>query len=211
MSLSARSLAVAAALVVGGQAEAGWYAAPTAKWASFAARPLADEPTPNYLGYGGALSLGYSAQQAFDFGVFGSYIPGRHGVASFGKDDVSLVSYGGELGVRVAESVYFGLKGGVSTYHLYGKPGEDEVPGRWHGPSGGVSIGAVAKTSKESFFHATFDVMQHVLEADDEEDGQGKRRFDSFSISLSYMFNSYDSRLIGPAIFKDFLDSIISY
>lgn len=192
-------------------AHAGVYFAPAVRWASFAARAESGEATPNYYGYGGALSLGYSVKQRVDIGAYGAYIPGRRKHAEFGADDASLVSYGGELGFRIAESVYFGLRGGSSSYQLYTRTDAAELGGLWRGPSVGFSIGAVAKLTKQSYFQTTLDVMQHILEADDETDGPGKRRFDSFGISLTYLFNGYDTSMIEDSIFKDFLDSAIFF
>lgn len=190
-------------------AEAGWYAAPAVKWATFAARPDGDEPTPNYYGYGGALALGYSAKQVFDLGAYGQYLPGTRGEANPKKAQTSLLSYGGELGFRIAESVYLGFRGGASTYHLLSADPErtGELEGTWHGPSGGIGLGAVSKVTKQSFVQTTVEFMQHVMARTDAPDS-GKRRFDSFALSVQYVFNSEKSYGIENTIFKDFLDSM---
>src|SRR5690349_11298233 len=99
-------------------AQAGWYLMPRAEWAAYAPRPEASEPTPNLYSLGGELSTGYSVRQAFDLGVYGIYAPGNLAHAQFGKGDAILVSYGGEMGIRFAESVYLGFKGGSGTYRL---------------------------------------------------------------------------------------------
>ena len=44
-------------------AEAGILISPAAKWTTFAARPTNTESTPNYYGYSGELSVGYSFGQ----------------------------------------------------------------------------------------------------------------------------------------------------
>lgn len=199
------------AISVATSARAGVYLAPSVKWASFAARSVEGESTPNYYGYGGALSLGYSLKQVVDLGAYGTYIPGKRKQAEFGADDATLVSYGGELAFRFGQTVYFGLRGGPSSYHLLARTDTSELGGLWTGSSAGFSIGAVAKLSKQSFFQTTLDVMQHVLTADDEANGTGERRFDSFGISLTYMFNSFDSSAIEDTIFKDFLDSAVFF
>lgn len=188
------------------QAFAGAYVAPSVKWAAFAARPQSDEATVNYYGYGGGASFGYSLAQKIDLGLFGTYIPGHRQEAVPGKDDASLVSYGVEFASRFADSVYVGFRGGVSTYHLFKAKEETEISGEWHGPSGGFSVGAVVKLSKQSLLLTTFDMAHHVLTASDSDDGESKRRFDSFSISLTYMFNYFDTTSIENTIIRDFLN-----
>ncbi len=207
------ALAATSALLAWGQpALAGWYVSPAVKWSTFATRPEGNEPTPNYYGYGGNFSLGYSAKQVFDFGAYGQYVPGTRQHADLGKADATLVSYGGELGFRIAESVFLGFRGGASDYHLMSADPTrtDELKGKWHGPSGGIALGAVSKVSKQSIFQTNFEVMEHVLHAEDAGD-LGKRRFDSFALSVQYIFNSEKSFLIENTIFKDFLDSMVFF
>jgi hypothetical protein len=196
-------------LAFAGTAEAGWYVTPAVKWSSFAARPEGNEPTPNYYGYGGALSFGYSAKQVFDLGAYGQYLPGTRREADPSDVQASLVSYGGELGLRIAESVYLGFRGGASTYHMM-KPDPtraDELTGTWSGSSGGMALGAVSKVSKNSFFQTSVEFMQHVV-ANAKDSDLGKRRFDSFALSVQYVFNSEKSYLIENTMFKNFLDSM---
>jgi hypothetical protein len=212
--LSARCLNLILAAVVlssASFAEAGFLLAPGAKWATFSARPEGAEATPNYYGYGGELTLGYSAHQVFDIAVFGSYIPGRRKSPEFGADDVSLVTWGGVLGFRFASSVYLGFKGGQSAYSVQKITDETEISGRYEGLGGGVSIGAISALSKQTFLQTTFDIMHHVLTSTGEvADGESapKRRFDAVSISVAYVYNGYSSSFVQNKIFKSFLDSI---
>lgn len=200
----------AAALASASQAEAGLLLAPAAKWCTFSARPEGTEATPNYYGYGAELTFGYSAEQVFDIAVFGSYIPGRRKSPAFGADDVSLVSYGGVLGFRFASSVYLGFKAGTSAYSVQKLTDEKELAGRYEGPSGGISIGAISALSRQNFLQTTFDIMHHVLTSTDEAAGGTvrKRRFDAVSISLAYVFNGYSSSVVQNKMFKSFLGSI---
>lgn len=190
-------------------AEAGWYVTPSIKWGTFAARPEGEEPTPNYYGYGGSFSFGFSAKQVFDLGAYGQYLPGTRKEANPSDVDATLVSYGGELAFRIAESVYLGFRGGASDYHLLSPDPErtDELQGKWDGASGGMAIGAVSRAGKNSFFQTSVEFMQHVVAKSDDADS-GKRRFDSFALSVQYVFNSEKSYLIENTIFKDFLDSM---
>lgn len=192
-------------------ARAGWYLAPEARWGVFAARPEAGENTPNYYGYGGTLSFGYSPRQMVDIGAYGSYLPGALKHAEIGKDDATLVSYGGELGFRIADAVYLGFRGGPDKYRL-NQPSDDperpELAGKWTGVCGGLSLGAVMRASKQFIVQTTLDVMHHVVKQEDEPE-LGKRRFDEFSVGLTFMLNSHKAYLIENSIFKDYLDSIV--
>ena len=96
-----------------------------------------------------------------------------------------------------------------STYHLLGADPErtDELKGKWSGPSGGMAIGAVSKTGKNSFFQTSVEFMQHVV-ANSDDPSLGKRRFDSFALSVQYVFNSEKSYLIENSILGTFLDSM---
>ncbi len=193
-------------------AEAGWYVSPAMKWGSFAARPEGSEPTPNYYGYGGSFAFGYSAKQVFDLGAYGQYLPGSLREANPSEVDATLISYGGEIAFRIAESVYLGFRGGSSTYHLLDSDPEraDELKGKWSGPSGGMAIGAVSKTAKNSFFQTSLEFMQHVV-ANSDDSSLGKRRFDSFALSVQYVFNSEKSYLIENSILGNFLDSMVFF
>jgi hypothetical protein len=217
--MTAIGLFIAAALASGaalwaGEARAGWYLAPAVKWVSFAARPVDDEATPNYYGIAGAGSFGYSVGQVLDLAGFGQYVPGARGGAGFAKDDASLVSYGGEVGLRLAEQVYLGVRGGLGAYRLYHPrgagdgEGEGELSGKWNGSAGGFAIGALAKLSKESYLQTTLEVMHHVLTNASDKD-LGKRRIDSFGIGFAYVFNGYSSSFLDNSLFKNFLDSMI--
>jgi hypothetical protein len=199
-------------------AEAGLLISPVAKWTTFAARPTGTEATPNYYGYAGELGLGYSVGQVFDLTAFGSYTPGRRKNAKLGEDDVSLITYGGGTALRFASAVYLGFKFGHSIYSPQNVSEENEIVRRYEGLGGGVAIGAISPTSKQSFVQTTFELMHHVLTSSDRsddstnEDGSSAtkltRRFDSVSIALAYVYNSNSSDRIQNKVFQGFLDSI---
>ena len=95
MGLLPNQLALAGALV-----------SPGVHWKSFSFRPLEQEPTPNYFGYGGSLRLGYSWAQVLDMALFGSYTPSQLN----GADDPMAASAvhrfaGVALGVRIKQSI----------------------------------------------------------------------------------------------------------
>jgi hypothetical protein len=190
-------------------AEAGVYVSPSLRWASFSARPQAEEKTPNYYGYGAGLQLGYSFGQVFDVGGFGTYLPARIGSAAPDGADAKLSLFGGELGFRIADSVYFALRGGASFYELLEQRRDDELTGAWRGPAFGFALGAVRRLSKQSFVQTSFELMHTIVErgASDEADA-GKRRLDSFGVSLAYLFNAQSSYRVQSAIFQNFIDAL---
>jgi hypothetical protein len=206
------ALVAALSLAAGAPAaRAGFYLMPRAAWAAYAPRPEGSEPTPNLYSIGGEVSAGYSARQALDFVFFGEDLPGSLAHARFGAGDASLVSYGGELGLRFAESVYVGFKGGLATYRLSHQSSVDELTGTWRGEGGGFALGAVERTSKTGFVQTTVEFMHYVLGSGE---AGGKRRLDSFSLGAAYMWNSKGdaaSNAIENTIFKNFLDSIIFF
>jgi hypothetical protein len=193
-------------------ARAGWYLMPRAEWSEYAPRPLAGEATPNLYSAGGELSTGYSIRQALDLGIFGQDQPGALGHAQFGKSDASLVSYGGELGLRFAESVYLGFKGGLGKYSLSTQGAPGELTGSWSGGGGGLAIGAVQRVTKSGFIQTTVEFMHYTLSGQGPVAGS-KRQLDSFSLGLAYMFNRQGDAgsAIENTMFKDFLDTIIFF
>ena len=196
------------------RAEAGLLISPAVKWTTFAAVPTGSESTPNYYGYSGDLSVGYSVGQVFDLTAFGSYTPGRRKKAEFAEDDVSLITYGGGTAFRFASSVYLGFKFGKSVYSPQKVSDENEIVRRYEGHGGGVAIGAISPMSKQSFVQTTFELMHHVLTSSDQSsDGSGldsglTRRFDSVSLALAYVYNANSSDRVENKVFQGFLNSI---
>jgi hypothetical protein len=217
-------------------ASAGTYATLGFRSAQFAAQPIGEEPTPNYFSYGPRLSLGYSLRQVLDFGLFATVLPGSRFHASVPAHDARLVTGGGEIALRIAQSVYAALYGGRSEYRLVrGASGPQrgmELEGKHLGSGGGFSLGALMPLSKESFFMVSLDFEQHhfrlpssffafdqserakafpeesSVTSQTEPDKNPRRVLECFGVSVSYAFNSYKSDLIDNSIFADFLDSV---
>lgn len=197
-------------------AHAGWYASPSLAWASLASRPLASEATPNYYGYKVATSFGYSLSQVLDLGAFYSYLPAQLNAAKLGGRDILLTSYGGEMALRLGESVYIGLRGGLASYELRTRKHLDEVGGQWTGPAGGIALGAVKKLTKQSFIQTSLELMHTITQRrknDDQDEAltgeePRRRRFDSLAISVAYVFNQHDSNRPDFAIIRDFIDTL---
>jgi hypothetical protein len=183
------------------------------KWSTFSFRPVDDEPTPNYAGVGAGLSLGYSARQILDIGLFANYLPGASDHSQMGKEEARLVVYGGELALRISNAVYIGLRGGTSDYRLVDSQSESDVHGTYKGAAGGISLGALQPIAKRHFFQTSLDVTSAVVENSGEvEEGETKkRRIDAISFSLTYVYNGHKSYLIESSLFNSFLDSVLFF
>lgn len=206
-------LALALSALSAGQARAGVLVSAAAKWGSFAARPLDSEPTPNYYGLGLGMNFGYSFSQVFDVTFFSHYLPAHLEASKLGAEGAHMFSYGGEIGLRFSQSVFLAIRAGSGRYKLIQEQQSDdleEVAGSWQGPAGGFSVGAVHPLDKENFFQTSLDVL-HAITVDNDNLVDGKRRFDLFTISVSYVFIGYKSRLMDNSIFSDFIDSVIFY
>lgn len=189
-------------------AHAGMLIAPSAKWANLAFRPKTEEDTPNYYGYGGGLSLGYSIKQKFDLGLFANYLPGTRGGAKFGKTDAQLIFYGGEMALRLFSTIYLGVRGGLADYQLRKTTDTIDIPGHWSGGGGGFSLGAFFATSKRTFWQASIDIMMASIGSNDPQ-VVDKRTVEAFSLSIAYVYNGYESYGIENNIFGDYLKSFI--
>lgn len=189
----------------GDAARAGWLVVPGMYWQTYSVRPLAAEQTPNYTGYGARLTLGYSVNQVLDFGLFGA---GGSGARDSGglPGESQLGWYGGELGLRLAEAVYFGLRGGQAVYNLDSAEFEGEPLGQWLGVGGGVSLGAILKMSRRTAWQVTFD-LSHAELAAPTPAGE-PRHLDAVSLTIGYVFNGFHNSRIENTIFKDYLDHL---
>lgn len=197
-------------LLFSGEAWAGWLISPSLSWQSFSFRPEETEPTPNYYSYAPGLSLGYSIAQVIDLAMWGQYAPSQQKNAAFFADDAVLYGYGGELGFRIAESVFIGLRGGPVSYQLFNQTKDYEVGGRWSGTMGGASLGAIFEVSKIHFWQLSLDMAHAVVtneKADSDANKDTERRIDVFSVTLSYVFNGNSSGT-GFGFLGNFLDSL---
>ncbi len=202
-ALAAISLCLASAPL-----QAGVLLSPAARWQSIAFRPIDAETTPNYYGYGGSITAGYSFGQDFDLAGYFAYTPATREEAQFGKEDALLMSYGIELALRFNNSVYFALRGGEATYRLLGPALEGEVAGRWAGPVFGVSLGAIQPFNKQNFLQASLDLAYATMARAD-ADSDADRKLDAFSVTLAYVFNAKDNLFGG--VFRDFVNSFSGF
>ena len=181
-------------------------------WESYTFKPLAEEPTPNYRGYGATGIFGYSIDQAVDCDLFGSYLPSRPGAASLGKESARLYAVGAGFALRMEESIYIGIHGGRYDYKMiHLTPGvEGEIGDEWQGPGGTISIGAFIVRRKENMSQITFDLGSAILKPLHAlADGtKPQRHIDTFSVSVKLIFNRFESNRFSSLFNSGFLGSI---
>ncbi len=188
-------------------ASAGMLASGAMKWQTLAMRPLTDEPTPNYYGYGLELQVGYSFARKWDLALYTSYTPMRLSSAAFGADDLVTFDYGIVTGLRLAETVYLGLRGGWLHYDLTNKIKPEETDGNWRGFCGFFEVGTFWSLRKADALQVGVLVGHGGLERLDQDD---KKRFiDTFGVTMTYVYNKVDTVKFGNSFISDFVDSLI--
>ena len=200
-------------VLLASSAYAGVLIAPSVKWSIFAFEPEDTENTPNYEGITGELKAGYSFRQVFDLAGLVNYSAGNPGMFSIPAENANLVFYGGEIGARIYQAVYFAIRGGKSSYQLL-KPGthDSEIAGEWTGPGMGFSLGAISplERNKRSSLQLSFDFLQTSVTKLHAAAGEATaRKIDQFSISATYVFNGYHNAAIENSFFSSYLNSFI--
>ncbi len=191
------------------QAIAGFLVSPSASWTNFSFRPLDDEPTPNYYGYGGKLVFGYSHRQKLDLGLSVQYTPATLAAAKFLKGDATLTAYQLEIGTRISESVYIGLHGGKIYYSLRKEQEENEVPGSYKGNTAGFELGAMFRIDKARFWQISVDIAYVDMEGGEDKLNPKKRILDIFCLRLAYVYNHYQNSSIEGSAIGKFMDSML--
>jgi len=186
---------------------AGLLLSSSLSWSVFSIRPLQEEDaSPNYYGIGPGLVLGYSIRQTLDIGAYVDYTPGVEGTVSPGKEEASIVRYGGILALRLREKIYVGFKGGIGVYHLMTKKLiPNELPGIWQGPGGALVLGAIYKADKENYWQLSFEIIHMVIDKiqlEKDEVRTGKRRIDEFKLTIAYSFNGFFNHLVRNSLFR---------
>lgn len=186
---------------------AGVLAQGALKWQTLALRPLTDEPTPNYYGYGGELQFGYSFARKFDLALYTSYTPMRLKSATFGASDLITFDYGITTGFRIAQTVYVGVRGGWMHYDLNKKVKEEEIDGTWRGFCGFFELGTYWPVTKPASLQLGLLLGHGSMERVDATD---KKRFiDTFGVTMTYVYNKVDSVKFGNSFISDFVNSLI--
>lgn len=186
---------------------AGVLATVGARWQAFSFKPIEDEPTPNYYGYGLTVGIGYSLLQALDFGLYGNYTPSQPYASRLGKEKVQLGDYGAEIGFRFAETIYIALRGGMLYYRMLFRTNSTEIDGTWRGPGGGASIGVFQKRKRENIIQFTFDVGGGKLKAKDVALADERTAY-HFGLSLKYVFIGFDGFRLSSLFDSGFLKSL---
>ena len=178
------------------------------KWQIASFRPEAEEPTPNYYGYGLLFNLGYSAGKVFDFAIYGSYVPVQLKTANVTTDQAVYYEGGAELGFRIVQAVYLGFKYGLFHFDLKEQKLATEVPGTWSGPGGSVILAGFWDLKRDSYLQFGVEAGSAVVARKD-EDAAGKRIIDTYGVTMTYLFNATDTfDFIGGNHISDFLNSL---
>ena len=198
---------IVAALGTASAAHAGVIVAPGVAYRLSSLKPITDEATPNYYSYGLSLVAGWSIAQVIDVAGFIHYAPSRTRAPSVTDEALQYVAYGAELGFRMDSLIYLGLRAGVCNYQMFHARSDDELRGKWDGPSLGGSLGVIKKINRDHFLQMTFDLDSANLAVT--KAGQpGHRKIDTFGLSVTYVFNTFDDFLFGNTFMKGFIDSL---
>lgn len=176
-------------------------------WTNFVFEPVANEDTPNYYGYGARSSFGYSLGQVIDISAYGQYSPGRLNSASSTNPSAFVYDYGGEIGARLFGVLYLGVRGGVWTYHLSQRALDEEVGGTWSGPGGEASFGLLLPVGKQAAWQLSLDAGQASVSKTDKKEGEvvpNTRKLSRVSVTMSFVFNGYQSDSIDASLFDSF-------
>jgi hypothetical protein len=177
-------------------------------WNNFVFEASAKEDTPNYYGYGGRTSLGYSFGQIFDLALYGHYSPGRLDSASATDAHAVISDYGAETGLRILSVMYLGVRGGVWNYRLPKKTLDEEIEGTWSGTGGEATFGLLFPATKQASWQMTMDVGQGLLDKQKKTADElllKPRKFSRVSVTISFVFNSYMSNSVDSALFNSFM------
>ncbi len=186
---------------------AGIFVSPSLKWVNMSFRPLDEEPTLNYYAYGYGLNLGYSFDQFCDITAVGHYFPGNLHEPKFPLETRPFIFYGGELGFRFLDTIYLGGRVGGTWLQQVTKTVDEELGGEWRGLGAGGSLGAYFKVNRDAFTQVSFDLFTVNSFLRQDEPVGDKRKFDVFSLSIAYIFSSYQNSGIENTLFKGFLDN----
>lgn len=176
-------------------------------WNNFVFEPEKDEKTPNYYGYGGRMSFGYSVARVWDLALYGHYSPGKLNAAAGTEEDARFYHMGFETGLRIAKAIYLGVRGGPALYRLVQQNEATEIPGQWTGTTGQVSLGILLPVNKASSWQASLDIGQTNLKPSDDA-GSKPRTLSQISLTLAFVYNGYESTAVDTAIFNNWLKNM---
>jgi len=166
---------------------AGFLLVPQVSWSSYGLRAEGEAESQNYFGYGLGLAGGYSPVPLIEFTGLVRYTPGNRSNPGLLNGDAKLWEYGGELGFRLFENLFLGLRGLFQDFNLEHAQTEPEVLGRWQGWGYGVAIGAFFETKERQYLRITLEMNQAGLSA---QSDLPDRDFDSFALNFAYVFDT---------------------
>lgn len=184
---------------------AGLYLVAGPNWNNFVFEPVEREETSNYYGYGARGSFGYSLGQILDLGLYGHYTPGRLDSASLTKEDARLWHAGAEAGLRFANAVFLGVRGGPALYRLNVKNEDSEVEGQWTGTMFQGSLGLIMPVTKTSFWQTTVDIGQATLKSSGAETVTKPRTLTQISLTLAFVYNVQQTSAVDKAILNHWI------
>jgi hypothetical protein len=205
------AVAVSLSFMMAAPCQAGMLFSLGPNWTNFVFEPVANEDTPNYYGYGGRGCLGYSLEQVLDICAYGQYSPGKLNAASSSNPSAFVYDYGGELGARMFGVLYLGVRGGVWTYHLSSRALDEEIGGTWSGPGAEVSFGLLLPVGKQASWQLSLDAGQASVAKEDkkaDEDVPKTRKLSRVSVTMSFVFNGYQSDSVAGSLFDSFFKSL---
>lgn len=185
---------------------AGAYGSLGPNWNNFVFEPLEYEETPNYYGYGGRGSFGYSIGQILDLGLYGHYAPGRLNAATSTQTGAQFYHLGAETALRLANAVYVGIRGGPASYRLSKAYEEAEVLGTWTGSMIQGSVGLILPVGKTpAAWQTTLDLGQATLKSADDPTLKA-RTLTQISLTLAFVYNVKQSTAVDTAILNKWIN-----
>lgn len=174
-------------------------------WNNFVFEAERNEDTPNYYGYGGRMSWGYSVGQVADFGLYTQYSPGRLNSAMPPRTDAALMDYGAEVGFRLANVLYVGARGGMWKYQLFKAFQDNEIRGAWLGLGGTISVGMLMPISKRTSWQTSLDMGQGVLQQLKGATSATTTRYRKLSrvgVTLAFVYNDDGVSSVAESLFN---------
>jgi hypothetical protein len=176
-------------------------------WNNFVFEAEQNEDTPNYYGFGGRVSWGFSVAQVADFALYAQYTPGRLSSATPPRTDAVVMDYGAEFGVRLLDVLYLGLRGGMWKYQLFKSYEEREIDGAWLGLGGSASLGMIMPVSKRMAWQTSLDIGQAVLQrlqGAPDDAGTNYRKLSRVGVTLSLVYNDDDVSSVADSLLNSF-------
>ena len=157
-------------------------------WNVLTFRPEQEELTPSLYGYGIDLSVNYAFLPAVEAGLFTSYEILNVNAAKFLAGKADHLLYGGELGVRLADSVNIAIRMGGGQLTLKDDRVEEDYLGRWDANLYGVRLGGFWSTKRHRYIQVGLSYLNgFVTQESDSDHALVERRVDMLSLYVTYL------------------------